>query len=197
MSQVMKMILYWSHISATKTISLAMNSIQNQDHISIFLEQDMLEEILILASKDYQPVNEFAEVSSKFISMEEADKLPGGFNDIGRMAQNFSGVQKNNDTSNEIVVRGNNPGSVLWRIEGIDVPNPNHFAEFGTSGGPLSLLNTNTIRDSDFYTGAFPAEYGNATGAHLIFGFEMATRIKSNTWVSWVLTEWSSWLTGH
>jgi hypothetical protein len=71
-----------------------MNSIQNQDHISILLEQDMLEEILILASKDYQPVNEFAEVSSKFISMEEADKLPGGFNDIGRMAQNFSGVQK-------------------------------------------------------------------------------------------------------
>jgi hypothetical protein len=148
-----------------KNHQLVVKSIQNQSPVTIFLEQDMLEEILILASKDYQPVNEFAEVSSRFISMEEADKLPGGFNDIGRMAQNFSGVQKNNDASNEIIVRGNNPGSVLWRIEGIDVPNPNHFAEFGTSGGPLSLLNTNTIRDSDFYTGAFPAEYGNATGA--------------------------------
>ena len=131
----------------------------------VHLEADMLEDLVINASKEMVPINEFAEVSSRSISMDDADKLPGGFNDIGRMAQNFPGVQKSNDASNEIVVRGNNPGSVLWRIEGIDVPSPNHFAEFGSSGGPLSLLNTNTIQNSDFYTGAFPAEFGNATGA--------------------------------
>ena len=137
----------------------------NNSEYQIQLESDMLDDIVITAAKDPEPVNEFAEVSSRSIVIEETDKMPGGFNDIGRMAQNFAGVQKSNDASNEIVVRGNNPGSVLWRIEGIDVPNPNHFAEMGTSGGPLSMLNTNTIRDSDFYTGAFPAEYGNATGA--------------------------------
>ena len=134
-------------------------------NVMVHLEADMLEDLVINASKEMVPINEFAEVSFRSISMDDADKLPGGFNDIGRMAQNFPGVQKSNDASNEIVVRGNNPGSVLWRIEGIDVPSPNHFAEFGSSGGPLSLLNTNTIQNSDFYTGAFPAEFGNATGA--------------------------------
>ena len=165
MPQQEELVLQVSYVGyKKKEISLSF-SVDLMDKVSIHLEADMLEDIIITASSDPEPINEFAEVSSKFISMKEADKMPGGFNDIGRMAQNFSGVQKSDDASNEIVVRGNNPGSVLWRIEGIDVPNPNHFAELGTSGGPLSLLNTNTIQDSDFYTGAFPAEYGNATGA--------------------------------
>ncbi|MEL6923568.1 MAG: TonB-dependent receptor, partial [Bacteroidota bacterium] len=59
----------------------------------------------------------------------------------------------------------NSPSAVLWRIEGIDVPSPNHWATLGTSGGPISMLNTNNLRTSDFLSGAFPAEYGNVTGA--------------------------------
>lgn len=148
-----------------KSQIIEVNSSDLPQDLTISLVSEMLQTVVVTASKGTEPVNEFATISARRITIDETEKLPGGFNDIGRMAQNFAGVQKADDTTNEIVVRGNNPGSVLWRIDGIDVPNPNHFSELGTSGGPLSLLNTNTIRDSDFYTGAFPAEYGNATGA--------------------------------
>ncbi|HLK97020.1 MAG TPA: TonB-dependent receptor, partial [Hymenobacter sp.] len=64
--------------------------------------------------------------------------------------------------SNEIVVRGNSPRGLLWRIEGVEVPNPNHFSDAGASGGAVSVLSTNVLSNSDFFTAAFPAEYGNA-----------------------------------
>jgi len=71
------------------------------------------------------------------------------------------------------VVRGNSPTGVLWRIEGIPSPSPNHFATQGTTGGPVSALNTNALKTSDFYTGAFPAEYGNANAA--VFDIQLRT----------------------
>jgi len=83
-------------------------------------------------------------------------------NDISRMAQNFAGVGSPSDSSNDIVVRGNSPFGLLWRIEGVDVYNPNHFADGGATGGAISMLNVNTLSNSDFYTSAFPAEYMNA-----------------------------------
>jgi len=97
--------------------------------------------------------------------MEEANRYAGSLGDVARMAQNFAGVSGASDDRNDIIVRGNSPTSVLWRIEGIDVPSPNHWASLGTTGGPVSMLNNNNMRNSDFLTGAFPAEYGNATGA--------------------------------
>src|SRR5690606_21000197 len=66
---------------------------------------------------------------------------------------------------NSIVVRGNSPKSVLWRLEGIEIPNPNHFTALGASGGAVSMLNANTLGSSDFYTGAFAPEIGNALSA--------------------------------
>tara|TARA_B110000037_G_scaffold223139_1_gene302732 strand:- start:90825 stop:91316 length:492 start_codon:yes stop_codon:yes gene_type:complete len=78
------------------------------------------------------------------------------------MVQNFAGAQGSDDSSNDIVIRGNSPSGVLFRMEGIDIPNPNHFARFGTTGGLISILNNNVMANSDFLTGAFPAEYGNA-----------------------------------
>ena len=67
------------------------------------------------------------------------------------------------DFSNEISVRGNSPRGILWRLEGIEIPNPNHFADLGSSGGGISMLSSSTLSTSDFYTGAFPSEFGNAT----------------------------------
>ncbi len=78
------------------------------------------------------------------------------------MASNFAGIATICDQRNDIVIRGNSPLGVLWRLDGIDIPNPNHFASFGASGGPISMLNNNLLTNSDFFTGAFPAEYGNA-----------------------------------
>ena len=78
------------------------------------------------------------------------------------MAQNFAGVGTPSDSSNDIVVRGNSPFGMLWRMEGVDIYNPNHFADGGATGGAISMLNLNTLSNSDFYTSAFPAEYTNA-----------------------------------
>ena len=63
---------------------------------------------------------------------------------------------------NDIIIRGNSPAGVLWRMEGIDIPNPNHYSTLGSTGGPVTILNTNTLKNSDFITSAFPAQYGNA-----------------------------------
>ena len=78
------------------------------------------------------------------------------------MAQNFAGVSSAGDQRNDIIIRGNSPQGLLWRLEGIDIPNPNHFGSMGSTGGPVGMLNNNLLANSDFYTGAFPAEFGNA-----------------------------------
>jgi len=78
------------------------------------------------------------------------------------MATNFAGVRGANDATNDIVIRGNSPTGLLWRLEGVDIPNPNHFGNLGSTGGPVSMLNSNVLSNSDFMTGAFPSEYGNA-----------------------------------
>lgn len=121
-----------------------------------------LEEVKVVAIVEGETVNQLATVSARSFSVEESQRYAGSFNDVARMAQNFAGVQGSDDSRNDIVVRGNSPSGVLYRMEGIDIPNPNHFARFGTTGGPVSMLNNNVLANSDFFTGAFPAEYGNA-----------------------------------
>lgn len=106
--------------------------------------------------------NEMALVSVTSFSVEETDKYAGSRGDPARMASNFAGVSGSDDSRNDIVVRGNSPLGILWRVEGIDIPNPNHFAISGSSGGPQSILNNKLMANSDFFTGAFPAEYGNS-----------------------------------
>ena len=116
-------------------------------------------------------INKMATVSVRQFSVEESNRFAGSFNDVARMAQNFAGVQGADDSRNDIVIRGNSPTGVLFRMEGIDIPNPNHFARFGTTGGPVSILNNNVLANSDFMTGAFPAEYGNAVAG--VFDLKM------------------------
>lgn len=106
-------------------------------------------------------LNQMASVSARTFTVEEAGRYAGTREDVARMAVNFAGVSGANDSRNDIIVRGNTPGGILWRLEDVDIPNPNHFAASGTTGGPVGMLNNNTLRNSDFFTGAFPAEYGN------------------------------------
>ncbi len=75
---------------------------------------------------------------------------------------NFAGVVSNNDAHNDIVIQGNSPAGLLWRLEDVDIPNPNRFGSMGSTGGPVSMLNNNLLGQSSFMTGAFPATYGNA-----------------------------------
>ena len=78
------------------------------------------------------------------------------------MVSSFAGVNGDAQGNNDIVVRGNSPRGILWRLEGTEIPNPNHFANEGATGGPINALNSNMLGNSDFFTGAFAPEYGNA-----------------------------------
>ncbi|MBN1182004.1 MAG: TonB-dependent receptor [Bacteroidales bacterium] len=109
-----------------------------------------------------ETLNRMASVSARSFSVDETKRYAGSFNDPSRMAASFAGVSGNPDGDNDIIIRGNSPRGMLWKLEGIEIPNPNHFAEDGASGGPISILNSNMLDNSDFFTGAFPAEYGNA-----------------------------------
>ncbi len=109
-----------------------------------------------------QPLNKMALGSARMLSVEEAKRYAGGFDDPARLASSFAGV--GSDMSNNgIVVRGNAPKFLQWRLEEVEIPNPNHFAEVTTfGGGGLTALSSQVLGNSDFFTGAFPAEYGNA-----------------------------------
>ncbi|MGW8315689.1 MAG: TonB-dependent receptor [Bacteroidales bacterium] len=130
------------------------------------LEEDpqYMEEVVIQYRKPKdQPQNEMAMVSARTFSVEETERFAGSLGDPARMVANYAGVMTHNDSRNDIIIRGNSPVGVLWRLEGIEIPNPNHFGALGTTGGPVSMINNNLLKDSDFLTGAFPAEFGNAT----------------------------------
>ena len=133
--------------------------------LNIKLEEEVISlkdaEVSALTRKD-KPVNEMALISARSFNTEEAERYAGSMGDPARMAANFAGVSASSDQRNDIVIRGNSPQFVLWRIEGVDIPNPNHFASFGSTGGAISILNNNVLTQSDFYTGAFPASFGNA-----------------------------------
>ena len=140
-------------------------------NITLTEEYTTTEEITVSRKKKGEVQNEMASVSARTFSVEASQRYAGSVNDVARMAQNFAGVQGNDDSRNDIIVRGNSPIGVLYRYEGVDIPNPNHFALLGTAGGPVSILNNNVLANSDFFTGAFPAEYGNALAA--VFDLKM------------------------
>jgi len=123
-----------------------------------------MDEVVIAAkvNKD-KAINDLATISARQFNTEEVSRYSGGRGDVGRLVANFAGVAASNDARNDIIIRGNSPTGVLWRLEGIPIPSPNHYSTLGTTGGPVSALNPNMIGNSDFLTSAFPAEYGNAT----------------------------------
>ncbi len=130
-----------------------------------------LKEVVVKASGKAGTINKLATVSARTFSMEEVNRYAGGRSDPARLAANFAGVSAPDDSRNDIVIRGNSPVGVLWRIDGMNVTNPNHFATVGTTGGAVSALNTNMLKSSDFFTSAFPAEYGNAVSGVFDLGF--------------------------
>jgi hypothetical protein len=133
--------------------------------LSISLEENIVmgKEVVIKAEvqKD-RPLNEFTTVSGRTFSVEETQKYAAAVNDPARMSTAFAGVISTDDGNNNIAVRGNAPNGLQWRMEGVEIPNPNHFSSEGTSGGGISILSSQLLTNSDFLTGAFAPEYGNA-----------------------------------
>lgn len=151
---------------ATLEISDVLVTSGNNPLLIIKLEESTysLDEIVVRPKLEKEkPINNMATVSAKQINMEEANRYAGGFDDPARLVTSFAGVVGGAGDNNAVSVRGNSPKGTLWQIEGIPVPNPNHFAEItGFGGGGITALSSKTIGNSDFFMGAFPAEYGNA-----------------------------------
>ena len=138
------------------TISLT-QSVQNLDEIVVTEKRESPETI--------------TPISSRTFSVEETRRYAATFFDPARLVTSFPGVVGTNDQSNQISVRGNSPNSLLWRLEGVDIVNPNHLSNAGTfsdrrvqSGGSQSILSTQVLDNSRFFSGAFPAQYGNSVG---------------------------------
>jgi hypothetical protein len=125
---------------------------------------EMDEVTLVPPREKGKPRNELAAVSAISFEVEETRKFAGGLDDPTRLAANFPGVVDNSFISDNLIsVRANSPRGLMYRLEGIELPNPNHFARIGSSGGTFTIFSNNLLTNSDFLTAAFPAEYGNAT----------------------------------
>jgi len=148
----------------TKTLTIEVNSgkevVMNVPLSESYQEQA---EVTVSARKKGEVINELAVISAQQFSVEETNRYPGSRMDPARMASNFAGVQGADDSRNDIVIRGNSPLGVVWKVEGVDIPNPSHFAISGSTGGPVTILNNKMLGNSDFFMSAFPAEYGNST----------------------------------
>jgi len=135
-----------------------------------------LDEVTVKAhvNKD-KPLNSMATISARSFNVEETRRYAGGMDDPARLATAFSGVSSGgNNQDNAIVIRGNAPKTVLWRVEGVDINNPSHFSGANVAGGGfVTVLSSQMLANSDFYTGAFPAEYGNALGG--VFDIKLRT----------------------
>lgn len=148
-------------------------------YISLVESPITTEEVVVTAfQSSNEPLNELSIVSTRSFSVEETQRYAASANDPGRMSMGFPGVQPSRDSRSDIVVRGNSGIGLLWRLEGIDIPNPNHFARRGSSGGGITVFSVSMLSNSDFSTGAFPAEYGNAFAGVFDIKFRKGNREK-------------------
>ncbi|MGH1339826.1 MAG: TonB-dependent receptor [Aureispira sp.] len=107
-------------------------------------------------------LNDLSVVSARSFSVEETKRYAASIDDPGRMAAALPGIQTDQDNENDVVIRGSSSFGVLWRLEGLEIPNPSHFARAGTTGGGISVLSASVLGNTDLSTGGFAAEYGNA-----------------------------------
>lgn len=132
-------------------------------HLTLHEYSTKMGEVTVVAQMDKgTPINDMALLSARSISPEESNRYAGPFNDPTRIMSNYAGIATTQDGSNDIIVRGNSPKFIQWRLEGVQISNPNHFAnQSGIGTGGISALNNNLLATSDFYSSAFPAEYGD------------------------------------
>lgn len=133
-------------------------------YLEIALQESVneLSEVVVRAHNRNEAMNKMAVAGARMLSVEEASRYAGGFDDPARLVASFAGVTPS-VSNNGISIHGNAPHLLQWRLEDVEIPNPNHFADIATlGGGILSSLSAQVLGNSDFFTGTFPAEYGNA-----------------------------------
>ncbi len=158
-----------------------LNLVSGKELVVNFRLLEKLEQIdeVVIVSKKKRESTAFVSTSSAEFNVEQVGQYAGSLNDVSRMAMNYAGVSASDDSRNDIIVRGNNPSSLLWVIEGVAVPSPNHYSTSGSSGGPVSMLNINTLSQSNFLSGAFPANFGNTTSAAFDLQFKKPNNTKT------------------
>lgn len=147
----------------TLNIPVVLNS-GKESILNIELEESGVlgTEVSVVGKKEGEVINEMSSVSAQSFTIEETNRYAGSRGDPARMMSNYAGAQGADDSRNDLVIRGNSPLGVLYKIEGLDIPNPNHFAIAGSTGGPVGILNNKFLSNSDFFMSAFPAQYGNS-----------------------------------
>ncbi len=126
-----------------------------------------------------KPLNAMATVSSRSFSVEETRRYAGGLDDPARLVSAYAGVTVGNIQDNAIIVRGNSPKGISWRVEGVEIPAPHHLAGGNVAGGGLvTIFSSQMLANSDFHTSAFPAEYGNALAG--VFDMNLRTGNSEN-----------------
>lgn len=155
-----------AHGYSTSSVEVLVSSAR-QSVVDIHLEEYRVtgDSIVVQGSPGARPINTVAAVSVTPFSIVDVNRYAAAFKDPSRMVTNFAGVLGRGTTNNYIVVRGGSPIELLWRLDGIEIPNPNHFGKSGSTGGLISAINSAGLGNSDFFTGAFPAEYGTKLSA--------------------------------
>ena len=148
----------------TEIIPLLINSGEEQ-FIPVQLEASVssLKEVVVEADRDKaRTQNELVYSSGRSFNIQEANKYAGTLGDPARMVRSYAGVVPARDDRNDIIIRGNSPTGIQWKLDDIEIPNPNHYGGIGLTGNTTTILNMNLLGNSDFLMGAFPSEYGNA-----------------------------------
>jgi hypothetical protein len=130
-------------------------------NIAMVEKMRQLDEVVVKATGRKTSIHEMTTVSNRTFNPDDTRKFAGSLGDPSRMIAGFAGIASGNDSRNDIIVRGNSPSGILWQMEGLDIPNPNHYGSLSSTGGPVSMLNNNNLGKSEFFTSAFPAQYGN------------------------------------
>lgn len=154
-----------------KTVTTPEYILSTKDlHIQIEMEENQteLEGVTVTASPFRRDIE--SPVSLRIIGLQEIEKSPGANRDISRIVQSYPGVAFSPiGYRNDLIVRGGSPSENRFYLDGVEIPNINHFSTQGASGGPVGILNTDLIREVNFYTGAFPTDKGNALSSVLDF----------------------------
>lgn len=154
-----------------KTVTTPEYILSTRDlHIQIEMEENQteLEGVTVTASPFRRDIE--SPVSLRIIGLQEIEKSPGANRDISRIVQSYPGVAFSPiGYRNDLIVRGGSPSENRFYLDGVEIPNINHFSTQGASGGPVGILNADLIREVDFYTGAFPTDKGNALSSVLDF----------------------------
>ncbi len=159
-----------SFVGYKKAISSEIEvSAANTNYIEIQLEQqkEQIDEVTVTASPFRK--TEESPVSLRSIGIGEIEKSPGANRDISKVIQSFPGVQSTPAFRNDIIIRGGGPSESRFYLDGVEVPFINHFATQGASGGPVGILNADFLREVNYFSGAFPANRGNALSGVLEF----------------------------